>query len=106
MLEDESLEEYFKKIKKVCITMHDKKHNLKKFNNKDFYNKIIITSIYDTLNIQLLNYQVMPKYHVHTSQSMEMAPYLSVMTMLLTLAKRGCTGDIALNHVEALHPCM
>ncbi|MDA8926216.1 hypothetical protein N9J66_05125 [Gammaproteobacteria bacterium] len=34
MLEDESLEEYFKKIKKVCITMHDKKHNLKKFNNK------------------------------------------------------------------------
>ena len=34
MLEDESLEEYFKKIKKVCITMHDKKHNLKKFSNK------------------------------------------------------------------------
>ena len=34
MLEDESLEEYFKKIKKVCINMHDKKHNLKKFNNK------------------------------------------------------------------------
>ena len=34
MLEDESLEEYFKKIKKVCITMHNKKHNLKKFNNK------------------------------------------------------------------------
>ena len=34
MLEDENLEEYFKKIKKICITMHDKKHNLKRFNQK------------------------------------------------------------------------
>lgn len=34
MLEDEMLEEYFKKIKKVCIIMHNKKHNLKKFNQK------------------------------------------------------------------------
>ena len=34
MLKDESLEQYFKKIKKICVTMHDKKHNLKKFNNK------------------------------------------------------------------------
>ena len=31
---DESLEQYFKKIKKICVTMHDKKHNLKKFNQK------------------------------------------------------------------------
>ena len=34
MLEDENLEEYFKKIKKICITMHNKKHNLKRFNQK------------------------------------------------------------------------
>ena len=55
---------------------------------------MIITSIYNTLNIQSLNYQVMPKYHVHISQNKEMAPYLSVMTMLLTLAKEGAQGTL------------
>ena len=34
MLEDENLEEYFKKIIKIGITMHDNKHNLKRFNQK------------------------------------------------------------------------
>ena len=34
MQEDQTLDEYMKNIKKVCIKMHDKKHNLKKYNNK------------------------------------------------------------------------
>ena len=34
MQEDQTLDEYMKNIKKVCIKMHEKKHNLKKYNNK------------------------------------------------------------------------
>ena len=34
MQEDETLDEYLKNIKKICVLMHDKKHNLKKYNNK------------------------------------------------------------------------
>ena len=34
MQEDETLDEYLKNIKKICVVIHDKKHNLKKYNNK------------------------------------------------------------------------
>lgn len=34
MQEDETLDEYLKNIKKICVLMHDKKHNLKKYNNR------------------------------------------------------------------------
>ena len=34
MQEDETLDEYLKQIKKICIQMHDKKHNLKEYNNQ------------------------------------------------------------------------
>ena len=34
MQEDETLDEYLKNIKKICVLMHDKKHNLKRYNNK------------------------------------------------------------------------
>ena len=34
MIKEESLERYFKKIKKICVTMNDKNHNLKKFDQK------------------------------------------------------------------------
>ena len=36
MQEDETLDEYLKNIKKICVLMNDIKHNLKKYNNTDF----------------------------------------------------------------------
>ena len=34
MQEDETLDKYFKNIRKICIQMHHKKHNLKEFHNQ------------------------------------------------------------------------
>ena len=58
MSENDDLEKYLKKIQKICVLMHDKKHNLKKFNNKK---TIAFTSFSDGIK-----YSKQPHYVIHS----------------------------------------
>jgi hypothetical protein len=58
MQEDQTLDEYFKQIKKICIKMQDTKHNLKQYNNKK---TVAFVTLADGVR-----YSEQPHYKIHS----------------------------------------
>ena len=78
MQEDETLDEYLKNIKKICVLMHDKKHNLKKYNNKK---TVAFTSFEDGVR-----FSEQPHYKIFSLVDDYFFVYLDPKTVATTVA--------------------